>query len=38
MKNNPEEIIEWAEAEIKKYKKLIKIIKKHGGFYKKERD
>ena len=27
LKDNPEEIIKWAEAEIKEYKKLIKLIK-----------
>lgn len=27
LKNNPEEVIKWAEAEIKEYKKLIKLIK-----------
>jgi len=27
VKNNPKEIIEWAEAEIKEYQKLIKSIK-----------
>ena len=29
LKGNPQEIIEWAESEIKEYKKLIRIIKKH---------
>lgn len=29
LKDNPQEIIEWCEAEIKEYKKLIKIIKKY---------
>ncbi len=28
LKDNPEEIIKWCEAEIKEYKKLIKLIKK----------
>lgn len=28
LKDNPQEVIEWAEAEIKEYKKLIKLIKK----------
>ena len=28
LKNNPKEIIKWAEAEIKEYEKLIKLIKK----------
>ena len=27
LRDNPEEIIEWARAEIREYKKLIKIIK-----------
>jgi len=27
LKNNPQEIIEWCENEIKEYKKLIKLIK-----------
>jgi hypothetical protein len=27
-KNNPEEIIKWAEDEIEEYKKLIKLLKK----------
>lgn len=27
LKDNPQEIIEWCEAEIKEYKKLIKLIK-----------
>jgi hypothetical protein len=27
LKDNPEEIIKWAEDEIKEYKKLIKLIK-----------
>lgn len=28
IKNNPKEIIAWAESEIKEYKKLIKLLKK----------
>lgn len=27
LKDNPEEIIEWAESEIREYRKLIKLIK-----------
>mgnify|MGYP006296100235 CR=1 FL=1 len=27
LKDNPEEIIEWAEAEIREYRKLIRLIK-----------
>jgi len=30
LKDNPEEVIEWCEAEIREYKKLIKIIKKNN--------
>jgi len=30
LKENPEEIIEWARSEIKEYKKLIKIIEKEN--------
>lgn len=29
LKDNPQEIIEWAEAEIKEYKKLIAILRKY---------
>ena len=29
LKENPKEIIEWAESEIKEYQRLIKIIKKN---------
>jgi hypothetical protein len=30
LKDNPQAIIEWAESEIKEYKKLLKLIKKYA--------
>lgn len=35
IKDNPEEIIRWAEKEIKAYEKLIKILKKRSVVNKK---
>lgn len=29
LKDNPKAVIEWAESEIREYKKLIKLIKSH---------
>jgi len=31
LKNNPQELIEWAESEIKEYQKFIRLLKKHGA-------